>query len=190
MSNQDYITRQPAKKKKNNPYKKKPQNSEQKPSNPIKKKIIIITLLTLLILGIIYALWLLKTSPSTKTPTATIEIKTPEKKTTTLPKPPKERWQYVESLKNKKVEVGEYEVKQKGPYKMQCGSFRKQSQAEILKAKIAFVGIESKIQTAQGKSSVWYKVVLGPYARKRAAEQDKHKLRNNHINGCQIWLWK
>nr|WP_274620627.1 SPOR domain-containing protein [Colwellia maritima] len=59
-----------------------------------------------------------------------------------------------------------------------------------LKQKWLFFGVESLIQTAQGKNNIWYKVVLGPYERKRAAEKDKHKLRNNKINGCQIWLWK
>lgn len=187
MSNQDYIARKPAKKKKNNPYKNKP--VEQKPSGNIKTKLVTFTIV-LLIAAFAYGLWFLKTSPSTKTPNHNIQTKTLDKKTTSLPKPPKEKWQYVDDLKHKEIEVGQYEIKQNGPYKMQCGSFRKQSQAEALKAKMAFAGIESQIQTAQGKSSTWYKVVLGPYARKRAAEQDKHKLRNNDINGCQIWLWK
>ncbi len=187
MSNQDYITRRPAKKKKNNPIKKKA--VEQKPNNNTKSKLIITTVI-LLVAGFSYGLWFLKTSPSTKTPHNSAEIKVLEKKVATLPEPPKEKWQYVDDLKHKEVEVGEYEVKQNGPYKMQCGSFKKQSQAESLKAKMAFAGIESQIQTAHGKSSTWYKVVLGPYTRKRAAEQDKHKLRKNNINGCQIWLWK
>jgi cell division protein FtsN len=187
MSNQDYIARTPAKKKKNNPYKKKP--AEQQPSNSPKNKIIFVVLI-LLIAGFSYGLWFLKTSPTTKTPITTSEVETIEEKASTLPEPPQEKWQYVDDLKNKEIEVGQYEVKQNGPYKMQCGSFKTQAQAESLKAKMAFVGIESQIQTAQGKSHTWYKVVLGPYARKRAAEEDKHKLRNNKVNGCQIWLWK
>lgn len=187
MPNQDYITRSPAKKKKNNPYKKK--SAEQPPQNNIKSKITIATVI-LLIMAFAYGLWFLKNSPSTKTPNNNQTIKTVAKKASTLPPPPQEKWQYVDDLKHKKVEVGQYEVKQNGPYKMQCGSFKTQSQAESLKAKMAFAGIESKIQTAQGKNNIWYKVVLGPYTRKRAAEEDKHKLRNNKINGCQIWLWR
>lgn len=187
MSNQDYITRTPAKKKKNSPYKKKA--VEQAPSNNMKSKLIVMTIV-LLIAGFAYALWFLKTSPSTKTTIISDKVVSVEKKATSLPKPPQEKWRYVDDLKHKEVEVGQYEVKKGGPYKMQCGSFKKQSQAESLKAKMAFAGIESQIQTAQGKHNVWYKVVLGPYARKRNAEKDKHKLRNNKINGCQIWLWK
>ena len=187
MSNQDYISRAPAKKKKNNPYKKKP--AAQQPESNFKSKLIVLIII-LLIGAFSYGLWFLKTSPSTKTSNQDVPEKATEQKAKTLPTPPKEKWVYVDALKNKEVEVGQYEVKQGGPYKMQCGSFKKQSQAEALKAKMAFVGIESQIQTAQGTNNMWYKVVLGPYERKRSAEEDKHKLRNNKINGCQIWLWK
>ncbi|MBL4942620.1 MAG: SPOR domain-containing protein [Colwellia sp.] len=186
MSNQDYITRTPSKKKKNSPYKKKP--VEPTPKSPVKTKLIG-GLVILLIAAFTYGLWFLKTSPVTKEPMQT-QHPVPTQKEQSLPDLPQEKWTYVENLKTKKIEVGQYEVKQNGPYKMQCGSFKTRAQAESLKASMAFVGIESIIQSAQGKDSFWYKVVLGPYSRKRAAEQDKHKLRNNKINGCQIWLWR
>lgn len=188
MSNQDYISRTPAKKKKNSPYKKK--SAAPVPAVTTKAKLIG-ALAILLIAAFAYSLWFLKTSTMTKDPIQTQnKNQVTTKKEQHLPEPPKEKWTYVENLKTKEIEVGQYEVKQNGPYKMQCGSFKTSAQAESLKAKMAFAGVESKIQTAQGKSNIWYKVVLGPYARKRAAEQDKHKLRNNKINGCQIWLWK
>jgi cell division protein FtsN len=186
MSNQDYISRTPPKKKKTSPYKTK--SADPTSAIPVKAKLIGV-LVIILIAAFAYGLWFLKTSTTTKTPNQS-QNKTAIKKEQNLPEPPKEKWTYVENLKTKEIEVGQYEVKQNGPYKMQCGSFRKRAQAEALKAKMAFTGIESQIQTAQGKSNTWYKVVLGPYARKRAAEEDKHKLRNNKINGCQIWLWK
>lgn len=187
MSNQDYISRTPSKKNKNSPYKKKSAEPTAKPA--LKNKLIGV-LAMVLIAAFAYGLWFLKTSPSTKEP---IEIAPPvatKTKEKALPKPPKEKWTYVENLKTKQIEVGQYEVKENGPYKMQCASFKTNAQAESLKAKMAFVGVESQIQVAQGKNNTWYKVVLGPYARKREAEEDKHKLRNNKINGCQIWLWK
>lgn len=188
MSNQDYISRTPSKKKNNSPYKKKSAAPTRR--LPIKTKLIGILAL-FLIAGFAYGLWFLKTNTATKDPIEQQEQEQTEiKKEQHLPAPPEEKWTYVENLKTKKIEVGEYEVKQNGPYKMQCGSFKTRPQAESLKAKMAFVGIESQIQTAQGKNNMWYKVVLGPYERKRAAEEDKHKLRNNKINGCQIWLWK
>lgn len=186
MSNQDYISRTPQKKKKNSPYKKK----SAQPNPASSKKLKLIGLIAIIFISaFVYSLWFLKTDETTKTPIQTQkEVKSKEEKD--LPAPPKEKWTYVENLKTKEIEVGQYEVKQNGPYKMQCGSFKTAAQAESLRAKIAFSGLESSIQTAQGKNNIWYKVVLGPYSRKRAAEQDKHKLRNNKINGCQVWLWK
>lgn len=186
MSNQDYVSRTPQKKKNNSPYKKK----SAAPTRILTIKTKLIGLLAIaLIAGFSYGLWFLKTDTSTKDPIQ-VQEESSVKKEQNLPEPPKEKWTYVENLKTKKVEVGQYEVKQNGPYKMQCGSFKTRAQAESLKAKMAFAGVESQIQTAQGKNNIWYKVVLGPYERKRVAEKDKHKLRNNKINGCQIWLWK
>lgn len=186
MPNQDYISRTPQKKNKNSPYKKK--SAEPAPTVPVKARLIG-ALVILLIAAFAYGLWFLKTNEKTKEPIQEQNQAT-TKKAQHLPEPPKEKWTYVENLKTKEIEAGEYEVKQNGPYKMQCASFRTRAQAESLKAKIAFVGIESIIRKAQGTSSVWYQVVLGPYSRKRGAEKDKHKLRNNNINGCQISLWK
>lgn len=186
MSNQDYISRTPAKKKKNNPYKKK--TAEATSKVPVKAKIIIFIIIVI-ITAFISGLWFLKTSPKTKVPMQTATT-TPTTTETNLPKPPKEKWSYVENLKTKEIEVGEYEITQKGPYRLQCGSFKTTARAETLKATIAFVGLEAFIKESIGSNGTWYKVILGPYARKRLAEQDKHKLRNNNVNRCQVLLWK
>ena len=77
----------------------------------------------------------------------------------------------------------------KGPYKMQCGSFKTRKQADTLKARIAFSGLVAQVSQSKGSNGTWYKVYLGPYPKKRAAEKDKHKLKSNNINHCQIWLW-
>jgi cell division protein FtsN len=196
MPNQDYISRSPKKnkaKKKSTTQKKT--NANVKPTLPLKSKLIIL-LTFLLIAGFSYGLWSLKTAPSTKVPLSEITkpIKnsstTTEKKTDSLPKPPKEKWSYVKDLEEKEVEVGQYEVKDKGPYKMQCGSFKTQKQAEILKAKIAFSGLESTVQKAQGTNGTWYKVILGPYPNKRLAEKNKNNLKRNNINHCIILFWR
>jgi cell division protein FtsN len=186
MSNQDYISRTPAKKKQNNPYKKS--TTPPPPKSTTKAKIIGL-LIIILLATFIYSLWLLKTSPKTKVPNNTTPTVIETTKTH-LPKPPKEKWTYVENLKTKEIEVGQYEVTQKGPYRLQCGSFKTTSRAETLKATIAFVGLEASVKKSVGSNGTWYKVILGPYARKRLAEQDKHKLRNNSVNRCQVLLWK
>jgi cell division protein FtsN len=74
-------------------------------------------------------------------------------------------------------------------YLMQCGSFRKQSQAEELKAKIAFQGLESQVLESKGSKGIWFRVVLGPYETKRDAERARHALRSAKVNRCQIWNW-
>jgi len=104
-----------------------------------------------------------------------------------LPEKPQPKWQYEKSLPHKEVivEIPE-ETKSTRPYQMQCGSFRSQSDAESLKAKIAFQGLNSIVK----KTGSWFRVILGPYDRKRLAEKDRHKLQRARINGCQIWYWR
>ncbi|PKF60551.1 cell division protein [Psychromonas sp. psych-6C06] len=113
--------------------------------------------------------------------------KPPVKQEETLPEKPQPKWQYEEVLPNKEVVVDiPEEKKNTRPYQMQCGSFRKQGDAETLKARIAFQGLNSTVK----KTGDWYRVILGPYERKRLAEKDRHKLQRAKINGCQIWYWR
>lgn len=185
MAHQDYVSRPPSGKK--SPYKK---GSVELPKGlPLKVKLI--GLLTLCIIsGFAYLLWSIKDNESApiESPTAAIEKKQEIK--TSLPTPPKEKWAYRKELADKEIEVGQYKVKQGGPYKMQCGSFRTLKQANVLKANIAFAGLTAQVGKSVGKKSTYYKVFLGPYVKKRDAEKDKHKLKRNKINYCQIWLWK
>ncbi|MBW8190051.1 SPOR domain-containing protein [Neiella marina] len=107
-----------------------------------------------------------------------------------LPDKPQERWSFIEELETKQVEVDVPDApEQTRPYLMQCGSFRIESQADELKAKIAFQGLSSEVRRAEGSKGVWYKVVLGPYKTKRLAETDRHTLQRASIRGCKIWYW-
>ena len=110
-----------------------------------------------------------------------------KKKEEVLPEKPVGKWDYVDDLKTKEVEVDLPEKKASTKrYQMQCGSFRKKTQAESLKAKIAFQGLNSEVR----KTGNWYRVILGPYKRKRLAERDKHKMQRAKIYGCAVWLWR
>jgi len=184
MAHQDYVSR--AQNKKKSPYKTK---EEPKPIFTLKFKLTLF-IATTLIGGFGYGLWSIKDNQPQVMPDKIVHAVTKDSAEKSLPAPPKEKWAYVDDLKSKEVEVGQYEVKDKGPYKMQCGSFRTKKQAEVLKANIAFAGLSSQIGASQGKTYMYYKVFLGPYDRKRQAEKDKHKLKSNNVNGCQIWLWK
>ncbi|HAR56268.1 MAG TPA: cell division protein FtsN [Idiomarina baltica] len=106
-----------------------------------------------------------------------------------LPPKPKEKWQYIQELESKQVEVDVPERELGPPKLMQCGSFRKQSDAERLRAEIAMAGLESQVRSSEGKNGLWYRVILGPYETKRAAERERHKLQRAKIYGCAIWNW-
>lgn len=181
MTHQDYISRSPNKKQK--PY----GNSEVgNRSTSLKTKLI--GLITLIILaGFIGFLWSIKDAAKTQTNATESTGKSVEEKP--LPKPPVEKWSYVDQLKTKEVEVGEYEVIERGPYKMQCGAFRTVRKAEALKAKIAMAGIESNIKKLTGKNGTFHVVYLGPFENKRLAEKTRHQLKKRNVTYCQISLW-
>jgi cell division protein FtsN len=108
-----------------------------------------------------------------------------------LPVLGEEEWEFIEGLPSYSVEVEVDELPNSDRrYLMQCGSFRKQTQAEELKAKIAFQGMESQVLESKGSKGIWYRVVLGPYETKRDAERDRHSLRSARVNRCQIWTWQ
>ncbi|WP_440905490.1 SPOR domain-containing protein [Catenovulum sp. SX2] len=154
------------------------------------KALIFLVLVVAIIGGFAYFLWSIKDrAPSEAVNQPAVEK--PQNKQKPLPKVPEEKWEYVKELENKEVEVDvpEREDGPKRPYKMQCASFRSEQQANAMKAKIAFAGLESIIQQSEGQSGIWYKVVLGPYDSKRDAEADRHRLQDIKINSCQIWYW-
>ncbi|KPZ73290.1 MULTISPECIES: SPOR domain-containing protein [unclassified Shewanella] len=189
----DYANKKPSGKKRSSSRGKKPQQKRSIPYLP--------TLIVLLLVGGFgYFLWWISGSsddaPATTTaPAVTVEQTKPKpvkKDPNALPPKPTEEWTYLEELENKSidVEVPEDALKSKGPYQMQCASFRKLEPAEEMKAMIAFQGMEAQVRATTGSSGVWHKVILGPFESKRAAERSRHKLQRAGINGCQIWLWE
>ena len=168
---------------------------------------IAISVLALAICGFSYFLWTINGAATEQTP-ITAQV-TPESKptpesdkvarsnaatTTTdkqdIPPPPEgEDWQYMSDLKHKEVEVAITEVEKKGPYLMQCGTFKDGRRAEKLKAQLAFLGFESRIKVTPGKSGTHHRVQLGPFEMNRDAQKARHKLSKHNINGCKIWLW-
>jgi cell division protein FtsN len=191
MAPQDYVSRPRSAKKKNNPYQAKAKQAKPGIDIKISLKIKLISFFTLLAVSLfVYSLWALKEKAPVTAKVAVPAQPVHSQPENALPEVPAEKWAYMQELKTKQVEVSKYEVENKGPYKLQCASFRTQKQAESLKAKIAFAGLEAQIKSAKGEKRTYYKVFLGPYPRKRLAEKDKHQLANNKVNTCQIWLWR
>lgn len=162
--------------------------SRQKKQPPKRKPWRSGLLAILLVGGFGYGLYLLSNDPEPKPPVVQQPITTVSKPKPKkdLPPPPEEKWEYVESLPKREVEVVAKEIEvSKIPYVMQCGAYKTQAQAEERKLAIAFQGLSSKIRKKEGSS--WYRVVLGPYKFKRDAEKDRHKLQRAKIEPCAIW---
>jgi cell division protein FtsN len=107
-----------------------------------------------------------------------------------LPDIPEEEWEFIRSLPEYTVEIeGEDQQLSDKRYLMQCGSFRVKAQAEQMKAKIAFQGLEAQVRPSDNSSGRWHRVILGPYASKRLAETHRHSLQRIKITTCKIWNW-
>lgn len=106
-----------------------------------------------------------------------------------LPELPKEEWSYIEELENKKVEVVVPERAESHPRLIQCASFRNQEDADSMRARIAFMGLEADVRATQGQTGMWYRVILGPIENQRAAQRIVHQLSRGGIHRCQIWNW-
>ncbi|MEH8171389.1 SPOR domain-containing protein [Aeromonas veronii] len=72
-----------------------------------------------------------------------------------------------------------------GRYMMQCAALRSQDSAESLKARIAFTaGLSSSLQVVNTANGTVYKVMVGPFNGKAAADAANGKLQSSGISGC------
>lgn len=173
MAQKDYVARGRSKKASPPP----------KPSLPWLRLIMIVVLVA----GFGYFLWSLKDNAPEQTAVIETKTQTETKAEDILPDIPQEEWEFITSLPEYTVEIENKQQDQPVILRlMQCGSFRKESQAQELKANIAMQGLESQVRTKSGR---WYRVILGPYQNKRLAEKDRHALQRAKINGCKIWNW-
>ncbi|MAD17784.1 MAG: cell division protein FtsN [Alteromonadaceae bacterium] len=174
MAHKDYVARG-----------RNPKKAPEPEKRPLPWARIVITLA--LVFGFGYFLWSINDKaedPANKKDNAQAKQVDP------LPEVPKEEWEFIKTLPEYSVEVEvEEQAASDKRYLMQCGSFRKQSQAEELKARIAFQGFEAQVRPSEGSSGRWYRVIIGPYESKRLAEKQRHTLQRAKINGCKIWLW-
>lgn len=177
MAHNDYVARGRS---------KKPAPPPPKASFPWVRIVITFTLVA----GFSYFLWSIKgTAPENKT-SDSVNSEQARSEGNTMPDIPEEEWEFINSLPEFTVEIEQTEQDQPTVRRlMQCGSFRKNEQAQALKAKIAFQGLEAQVRPSQGSSGKWYRVILGPYDSKRVAEKDRHTLQRAKINGCKIWNW-
>ncbi len=115
------------------------------------------------------------------------------KKPEITPGPKSPQFDFYTILPDKEVVVPEYEIKtrtreervgkaKETHYIMQAGSFKTFKEAERLRAKLALMGIESKVQKAKVGSVNWYRVKMGPFTRTASVNSIRSRLRQNGID--------
>ncbi|WKJ90525.1 SPOR domain-containing protein [Methylomonas montana] len=112
------------------------------------------------------------------------------------PQPPAEpeepRYDFYTILPQAEVVVPDYEIKTRvreqlvgktkaAKYIMQAGSFREASEAERHKAKLALLGIESRVEKAKVGNVIWHRVKVGPYDNPASVSTIKELLQKNGI---------
>ena len=156
-------------------------------------------LITALIIAFVVFLVYLSTGSKPTPQTAqTIQGKAVAEKTATPnaeinpgPKPP--QFDFYTILPDKEVVVPEYEIKtrtreervgkaKETHYIMQAGSFKTFNQADQLRAKLALMGIESKVQKAKVGNVNWYRVKMGPFTQTASVNSIRSRLRQNGID--------
>jgi len=68
-----------------------------------------------------------------------------------------------------------------GSYLLQVGSFRENSDAEQLKARLALLGITARIQSVTVNDATWHRVRVGPVSGVRQADEMRNRLASNGI---------
>ena len=70
-------------------------------------------------------------------------------------------------------------------YVLQVGSFQSADEADSLKAQLAFLGLEAKIEAAVVDDQTWHRVQLGPFASNSQLSRAKNLLLENEIRYMQ-----
>ena len=71
-------------------------------------------------------------------------------------------------------------------YILQIAAFKKNSDAETLKAELAMLGFQAAVTTAQNEGTIWYRVSLGPYTSLNAAQNVQAQLQANDTKSILV----
>jgi cell division protein FtsN len=130
---------------------------------------------------------------STTADTAKKEMPRQEKTVESEPQPKPPQFDFYTILPDKEVVVPDYEIKTRTReervgkakdtrYSIQAGSFKKFKEADQLRAKLALMGIESRVEKAKMGSVTWSRVKIGPYTRMASVSTIRARLRQNGID--------
>ena len=122
------------------------------------------------------------------------EVKNPsdEKAESTSQNP---RFDFYKILPEKEVAVSDRKVETKTQtseehiakvknkqYLLQAGSFKKYKEADRLKARLALMGVESRIEKATINNVLWNRIKIGPFSSITAVENMRKRLQKNKID--------
>lgn len=117
-----------------------------------------------------------------------VKTSEPEK----APQPEEPRYDFYTILPQAETVVPDYEIKTRvreelvgkskaTKYMMQAGSFRDAEDAERHKARLALLGIESRIEKAKVGDVIWHRIKVGPYDNPSSVSTIKELLQKNNI---------
>lgn len=170
---------------KNRSYQKKPR--KQTPKVVWWKWLLIVFLI---VLFIIFLVFLRNSAPEPHKPLVQV-IKKAKKIAKQEPDEP--RFDFYTILPETEIVVPDYEINTRSreekfgkakatKYLIQAGSFREFSEADKLRARLALMGIESRVEKAKIGNVTWNRVKMGPYSRSSSVSAIKKRLRDNHID--------
>ena len=162
--------------------------------------------LLVVVLIALFAAFLMSLKDSAPEPPArsTVTKKLPPSKPASKPKqkpakaeakaePEEPRFDFYTILPEKEVVVPDYEIKTRvreervgkakpAKYILQAGSFRDYKEADSLRAKLALMGIESRVEKAKVGNVVWNRVKMGPYSQLSSVTTIKSRLKQSGID--------
>ena len=107
------------------------------------------------------------------------------------------RYEFYTVLPKSEIVISDEEIRQrektgrpKYRYLLQAGSFRKQQDAEALKARLAFLSIESSVEKVTVHGDNWHRIRIGPFSSFREINSTRNRLLKNNINAILIRIKK
>lgn len=122
-----------------------------------------------------------------------VKVEEPVQEKKPEPGPVLPQFDFYTILPEKEVIVPDYEINTRtreervgqaktASYILQAGSFKDFKDADSLRAKLALMGIESKVEKAKVGSVVWNRVKMGPYTQMTSVSTIRGRLRENGID--------
>jgi cell division protein FtsN len=110
-----------------------------------------------------------------------------------VPEPQGPQFDFYTYLPKKEIVVPDHEIntrtreervgKAKAThYILQAGSYKEVAEADNLRAKLALMGIESRLEKTKVGNVTWHRVTLGPYTRMASVSVIRSRLRQNGID--------